>query len=86
MLKDVGMTVPKIRETSAVYMQQDRGIYAATQGMKACNNTNMCNPTMKDVGRSYALLPYGVISICTCTLYRMCIFLNMYMYCTYPVS
>ena len=25
MLKDVGMTVPKSRETSAVYMQQDRG-------------------------------------------------------------
>ena len=25
MLKDVGMTVPESRETSAVYMQQDRG-------------------------------------------------------------
>ena len=25
MLKDVGMTVQKSRETSAVYMQQDRG-------------------------------------------------------------
>ena len=25
MLKDVGMTVPRSRETSAVYMQQDRG-------------------------------------------------------------
>ena len=25
MLKDVGMTVPKRRETSAVYVQQDRG-------------------------------------------------------------
>ena len=25
MLKDVGMTVPKSRETSAVYMQQDKG-------------------------------------------------------------
>ena len=25
MLKDVGMTVPKRRETRAVYMQQDRG-------------------------------------------------------------
>ena len=25
MLKDVGMTVPKSRETSAIYMQQDRG-------------------------------------------------------------
>ena len=25
MLKDVGMTVPKSRETSGVYMQQDRG-------------------------------------------------------------
>ena len=32
MLKDVGMTVPEIRETSAVYMQQD--------GMRACNNNN----------------------------------------------
>ena len=59
MLKDVGMTVPKIRETRAVYMQQYRGmracnnnnmhnpklsIYAATQGMRACNNNNMRNP------------------------------------------
>ena len=25
MLKDVGMIVPKSRETSVVYMQQDRG-------------------------------------------------------------
>ena len=25
MLKDVGMTVPESRKTSAVYMQQDRG-------------------------------------------------------------
>ena len=25
MLKDVGMAVPKSRETSPVYMQQDRG-------------------------------------------------------------
>ena len=46
MLKDVGMIVPKSRETSAVYMQQDRrgSIYAARQGMRACNNTNMGNP------------------------------------------
>ena len=44
MLKDVGMTVPKSRETSAVYsyMQQHGGmravaiiIYAARQGMRA---------------------------------------------------
>ena len=48
-LKDVGMTVLKSRETSAVYMQQDRGrgqyicsktgdegsIYAARHGMRA---------------------------------------------------
>ena len=39
MLKDVGMTVPKSRETRAVY------IYAAT---RPCNN---CNPKLKDVGR-----------------------------------
>ena len=26
MLKDVGMTVPKSRETSVVYMQQDKGL------------------------------------------------------------
>ena len=54
------MIVPKSRETSAVYMQQDgrRGqyicsktgedgsIYAARQGMRACN-TNMRNPIVK---------------------------------------
>ena len=33
-LKDVGMTVPKSRETRAVYMQQQRGV-------RACNNNNM---------------------------------------------
>ena len=33
MLKDVGMTVPKSRET--------RAVYAATQGVRACNNNNM---------------------------------------------
>ena len=38
MFKDVGMTVLKIRET--------RSIYAATQGMRACNNNNMCNPKL----------------------------------------
>ena len=32
MLKDVGMTVPKSTETSAVYMQQNRGV---RQGMRA---------------------------------------------------
>ena len=37
MLKDVGMTVAKIRETRAVYM------YAAIRGMRACNNNNMRN-------------------------------------------
>ena len=25
-------------------------IYAARQGMRACNNTNMCNAIIKDVG------------------------------------
>ena len=34
MLKDVGMTVPKSRETSAVYMQQDRG-----RGQYICSKT-----------------------------------------------
>ena len=33
-LKDVGMTAPK-------------SIYAARQGMRACNNTNICNPKLK---------------------------------------
>ena len=58
MLKDVGMTVPKSRETSAVYMQQDRdegNIYAARQGMRACNN-NMRNPSLH-------LFYYGVTHV-----------------------
>lgn len=45
MLKDVGMTVPKSRETRAVYT------YAVTRGMRACNNNNMRNLKLKDVGR-----------------------------------
>ena len=37
MLKDVGITVPKSRETSAVYIS----LYAATQGMRdfICSKT-----------------------------------------------
>ena len=35
MLKDVGITVPKSRETSA-----------AREGKRACNNDNMCNPSL----------------------------------------
>ena len=55
------MTVLKSRETNAVYsnMQQYKGsificsktgdegsIYAARQGMRACNNNNMRNPSL----------------------------------------
>ena len=61
MLKDVGMTVPKSRETSAISNNTgdegsinicsktgDEGsIYAARQGMRACNNNNMRNPIIK---------------------------------------
>ena len=62
MLKDVGMKVPRSRETSAVdYMQQHRdegsificsktedegSIYAARQEMRACDNNNMRNPSI----------------------------------------
>ena len=69
MLKDVGMTVPKSRETS-VYICSNTGnerlficsktedegsiLYAPRQGMRACNNNNMRKPIMKDVGRDYA--------------------------------
>ena len=53
MLKDVGMTVPKSRETSAVYICSKTGdegrIYAARQGMRACNNNNMRNPIIKEM-------------------------------------
>ena len=48
MLKDVGMTVPKSRETSICSKTGDEGnIYAARQGMRACNNNNMRNPIPK---------------------------------------
>ena len=48
MLKDVGMTVPKSRETSICSKTGDEGnIYAARQGMRACNNNNMRNPIIK---------------------------------------
>ena len=44
LLKDVGMTVPESRETSAVYT-----MYAARQGMMSCNNNNMRNPIIKEM-------------------------------------
>ena len=57
MFRDVGMIEPKSRETSAVDKQQHRGWghattitcvtqYAATQGMRACNNNNTRNPSL----------------------------------------
>ena len=53
MLKDVGMTMPKSRETSAVYMQQDRG----------CNN----NTKIKDVGRIMIVACPHPLSFCIYT-------------------
>ena len=55
MMKDVGMTVPKV-EKQVQYICSKTGdegsIYAAKQGMRACNNNNMRNPINKrDVGR-----------------------------------
>ena len=48
MLKDVGMTVPKSRETSAVYIYsktEDEGsIYAARQGMRAATIITCVTP------------------------------------------
>ena len=65
MLKDVGMTVPKSRETSAVYICSNTGdersisicsktedegsTYVARQGMKECNNNNMRNPIIQEM-------------------------------------
>ena len=79
------MALPKSRKTSAVYMQQDRGlgsiyaarrlgdegsIYAARQGMRECNNTNMRNPIIKDVGGLHMLVLFHcffvVDSLCVC--------------------
>ena len=73
MLKDVGMTVPKSRETSVVYICSNTGnegtificnktkdegsiLYAPRQGMRACNNNNMHNPTLH-------LFHYGVTHV-----------------------
>ena len=35
-------------------MQEDRGIYAAKQGMRACNNNNMRNPSLHPLILGYA--------------------------------
>ena len=74
MLKDVGMTVPKSRETSVVYICSNTGneglylyaarqssrmkavYYAPRQGMRACNNNNMRNPSLH-------LFHYGVTHV-----------------------
>ena len=62
MLKDVGITVPKSRETSAVYIcsntldegsificnkTEDEG--SMQQDMRACNNNNMRKPIIKEM-------------------------------------
>ena len=48
-LKDVRITVPKLRETRAVYMQK-------RQRMRAYNNSSMHNPKIKGIGRDYAFI------------------------------
>ena len=62
MLKEVEMTVTKSRETRAVYICSKTGdegsIYAAKQGMRACNNTNKHNPSLH-------LFYYGVTHVST---------------------
>ena len=39
-------------------------IYAARQGMRACNNTNMRNPIIKDVGGLCILFPVYELTKC----------------------
>ena len=57
-LKDIGMTVPKSRETSVVYICRNTGnegtIFIC--GMRACNNNNMRNPSLH-------LFHYGVMHV-----------------------
>ena len=49
MLKDVGMSVPKV-EKQVQYICSKTGdgggMYAARQGMRACNNNKMRNPSL----------------------------------------
>ena len=52
MLKYVGMTMPQSRETCAV-----------RQGMMAFNNSNICNPIIRDVGRGYVHVYVNVIIV-----------------------
>ena len=56
MLDNVGMAVPKIIQTRC-------STYAARQWMIACNNNNMRNPIIEDVGRGLRmlLLLYAII-------------------------
>ena len=49
-IKDVGITMPKSINKCSIYSSKtgDEGsIYAATQGMGACNNNNMRNQDIK---------------------------------------
>ena len=78
MLKGVGMTVPKSRKTSAVYMRKtgDEGsIYAARQGMRAYNNTNMRNPIIKDVGGVMHVIIVACPHPLSCCIYTALVFL-----------
>ena len=51
MLKVVGMIAPKRIEKQVQYIciktGEEGSIYAARQGMRACNNTDMRNPIVK---------------------------------------
>ena len=66
-MQDVGTTVLKSRETSAVYMRDDGSIFTcsktedegsiyAVRRMRACNNNNMRNPIIKRCREGLRLL------------------------------
>ena len=51
-------------------------IYAARQGMRACNNTNMHNPIIKDVGGLRMLLLFiyiYIIALATVIFHMFCL-------------
>ena len=57
-------------------------IYAARQGMRACNNTNMRNPIIKDVGGLRMLLLLHALISCLAAYILPSSPVLLYIYCT----
>ena len=76
------MTVLKSRKTSAVYIGDEGSIYAARQGMRACNNNNMRNTPTSFIMALHMLVLLHALIPCLAAYILPSSPVLLYIYCT----